>query len=194
MNCWSHRPRSSRTSHSIDKPLFIRWWHGLFVFTIWSATELKKKNIWGRAHIWTPPISITCLRPCVTQMAMPNPSQVPCAPRPNKDIPCSGNTALCCVVLKCLRQANTINTAKQCHALTLTIYLFETSTPLTCVTIKRLTSAPWSFSQPRGSVSSNMNALLTISCFIQALFSSTSVCGVHFPAVSALRALESSPA
>ncbi len=43
MNCWSHRPRSSGTSHSIDKPLFIRWWPGLFVFTIWSATELKKK-------------------------------------------------------------------------------------------------------------------------------------------------------
>ncbi len=54
MNCWSHRSRSSRTSHSIDKPLFIRWWSGLFVFTIWSATELKKKYIWGRAHIWTP--------------------------------------------------------------------------------------------------------------------------------------------
>ncbi len=53
-NYWSHRPRSSRTSHSIDKPLFIRWWPGLFVFTIWSATELKK-NIWRRAHIWTPP-------------------------------------------------------------------------------------------------------------------------------------------
>ncbi len=63
MNCWSHRPRSSRTSHSIDKPLFIRWWTGLFVFTIWSATNLKK-NIWGRAHIWTPPISIPWLRPC----------------------------------------------------------------------------------------------------------------------------------
>ncbi len=61
MNCWSHRPRSSRTSHSIDKPLFIRWWPGLFVFTIWSATEL---NIWGRAHIWTLPISIPWLRPC----------------------------------------------------------------------------------------------------------------------------------
>ncbi len=64
MNCWSHRPRSSRTSHSIDKPLFIRWWPGLFVFTIWSATELKK-YILGRAHIWTPPISIPWLRPCV---------------------------------------------------------------------------------------------------------------------------------
>lgn len=61
-------------------------------------------------------------------------------------IPCSGNTALCCVVLKCLRQANTINTAEQCHALTLTIYLLKTSTPLTCVTIKRLTNAPWFFS------------------------------------------------
>ncbi len=67
MNCWSHRPRSSRTSHSIDKPLFIRWWPGLFVFTIWSATELKK-NILGRAHIWTPPISIPWLRPCKTIM------------------------------------------------------------------------------------------------------------------------------
>ncbi len=67
MNCWSHRPRSSRTSHSIDKPLFIRWWPGLFVFTIWSATELKK-NIWGRAHIWTPPISIPWLRPWLTHL------------------------------------------------------------------------------------------------------------------------------
>ncbi len=68
MNCWSHRPRSSRTSHSIDKPLFIRWWPGLFVFTIWSATELKK-NIWGRAHIWTPPISIPWLRPWIHLLA-----------------------------------------------------------------------------------------------------------------------------
>lgn len=90
--------------------------------------------------------SVRMEKKSVTQMAMPNPSQVPCAPRPNKDIPCSGNTALCCVVLKCLRQANTINTAEQCHALTLTIYLLKTSTPLTCVTIKRLTSAPRSFS------------------------------------------------
>ncbi len=70
MNCWSHRPRSSRTSHSIDKPLFIRWWPGLFVFTIWSATNLKKKNIWGRAHIWTPPISIPWLRPWLNRHGM----------------------------------------------------------------------------------------------------------------------------
>lgn len=78
----------------------------------------------------------------VTQMAMPNPSQVPYARRPNKDIPYSGNTALCCVVLKCLRQANTINSTEQCHALTPTIYLLKISTALTCVTIKRLTNDP----------------------------------------------------
>ncbi len=54
MNCWSHRPRSSRTSHSIDKPLYIRWWPGLFVFTIWSATELKKK-ISGGGLTFGPP-------------------------------------------------------------------------------------------------------------------------------------------
>lgn len=87
----------------------------------------------------------------VTQMAMPNPSQVPCAPRPNKDIPCSGNTALCCVVLKCLRQANTINTAEQCHASTLTIYLLKTSTSFTRVTIKCLTNAPQFFSASKKS-------------------------------------------
>lgn len=62
--------------------------------------------------------------------------------RPNKDIPSSENTALCCVVLKCLHQANTINSAEQCHALTLTIYLLKISTALTCVTIKRLTNDP----------------------------------------------------
>ncbi len=45
---------SSRTSHSIDKPLFIRWWPGLFVFTIWSATELKKKYLGEGSHLDPP--------------------------------------------------------------------------------------------------------------------------------------------
>ncbi len=70
MNCWSHRPRSSRTSHSIDKLLFIRWWPGLFVFTIWSATEL----IWGKKYLGEgshldPPISIPWLRPCLNALS-----------------------------------------------------------------------------------------------------------------------------
>ncbi len=62
MNCWSHRPRSSRTSHSIDKPLFIRWWPGLFVFTIWSATELKKKYLGEGSHL-DPPNIYTMVTP-----------------------------------------------------------------------------------------------------------------------------------
>ncbi len=61
-NYWSHRPRSSRTSHSIDKPLFIRWWPGLFVFTIWYATELKK-NIWGEGSHLDPPNIYTMVTP-----------------------------------------------------------------------------------------------------------------------------------
>ncbi len=62
MNCWIHRPRSSRTSHSIDKPLFIRWWPGLFVFTIWSATELKKKYLGEGSHL-DPPNIYTMVTP-----------------------------------------------------------------------------------------------------------------------------------
>ncbi len=60
--CWSHRPRSSRSSHSIDKPLFIRWWPGLFVFTIWSATELKKKYLGEGSHL-DPPNIYTMVTP-----------------------------------------------------------------------------------------------------------------------------------
>ncbi len=62
MNCWSHRSRSSRTSHSIDKPLFIRWWTGLFVFTIWSATELKTKYLGEGSHL-DPPNIYTMVTP-----------------------------------------------------------------------------------------------------------------------------------
>ncbi len=53
---------SSRTSHSIDKPLFIRWWTGLFVFTIWSATELKKKYLGEGSHL-DPPNIYTMVMP-----------------------------------------------------------------------------------------------------------------------------------
>ncbi len=71
MNCWSHRPRSSRTFHSIDKPLFIRWWPGLFVFTIWSATELKKKNLGEGSHL-DPPNIYTMVTPLVgTEACLP---------------------------------------------------------------------------------------------------------------------------
>ncbi len=67
MNCWSHRPRSSRTSHSIDKPLFIRWWTGLFVFTIWSATNLKKKYLGEGSHL-DPPNIYTMVTPLVLRV------------------------------------------------------------------------------------------------------------------------------
>ncbi len=66
MNCWSHRPRSSCTSHSIDKPLFIRWWPGLFVFTIWSATELKTKYLGEGSHL-DPPNIYTMVAPLVVR-------------------------------------------------------------------------------------------------------------------------------
>ncbi len=128
--------------------------HNVFLFHAALPWMFEQPGQWRRlvpredkrSHAHVSPACIWGKKKYVTQMAMPNPSQVPCAPRPNKDIPCSGNTALCCVVLKCLRQANTINTAEQCHALTLTIYLLKTVTPLTCVTIKCLTNAPWFFS------------------------------------------------
>ncbi len=67
-NCWSHRPRSSRTSHSIDKPLFIRWWTGLFVFTIWSATNLKKYIYLGEGSHLDPPNIYTMVTPLVPLM------------------------------------------------------------------------------------------------------------------------------
>lgn len=76
-------------------------------------------------------------------MAMPDPSQVPYAPAKQRHSQLGEHGfVLCCVVLKCLHQANTINSAEQCHALTLTIYLLKISTALTCVTIKRLTNDP----------------------------------------------------
>ncbi len=67
MNCWSHRPRSSRTSHSIDKPLFIRWWPGLFVFTIWFATELKNKYLGEGSHL-DPPNIYTMVTPLIASI------------------------------------------------------------------------------------------------------------------------------
>lgn len=78
----------------------------------------------------------------VTQMATPDPSQVPCAPAEQRHSQLGEHGFVFCVVLKCLHQANTINSAEQCHALTLTIYLLKISTALTCVTIKRLTNDP----------------------------------------------------
>ncbi len=76
MNCWSHRPKSSRTSHSIDKPLFIRWWAGLFVFTIWSATELKKIYLGEGWHL-DPPNIYTMVTPLDIwqRWARPSPAQ-----------------------------------------------------------------------------------------------------------------------
>ncbi len=70
MNCWSHRPRSSRTSHSIDKPLFIRWWPGLFVFTIWSATELKKIYLWEGSHLDPPNIYTMVTPKCSSEISV----------------------------------------------------------------------------------------------------------------------------
>ncbi len=62
MNCWSHRPMSSRTSHSIDKASI----HSLMAWPVCFYDLIRdlnlKKNIWGRAHIWTPPMSIPWLR------------------------------------------------------------------------------------------------------------------------------------
>ncbi len=72
MNCWSHRPRSPRTSHSIDKPLFLGGSRGLMD----RALDLKPEVTQGcgfESRLWQE-VSTTEVRPLGKA---PNPQLLP---------------------------------------------------------------------------------------------------------------------